>query len=249
MDTPNKQRRKSPHTVRTANDSLEFSSNSEEKENVKESKKQPNSKKETLNNKTPKKISPRKTRNARTPSVKALENIAAEQSPSNFEPSIHESSSHVKRSKRKKSPNKKYINDSFTNDVIRRHSLRKPVPLYKNSSDSATDDNYSTSDSDNEISEHDFKRATTLFEDNEDVEGQQVYGFKTPKKRNAMELMAINTPKTPKGNKIDELNMDITNLALKTPKGSKTTANNTKTPHHLRIKLKNSKLLSIFFNQ
>lgn len=77
----------------------------------------------------------------------------------------------------------------------------------------------------------DAEKPEVLFAEEMDVDGGQLFGFKTPKKRDGMSLLAQNTPKTPQN--------------VHTPKtsGNASAGRNTlKTPSHVRTKIKESKI-------
>lgn len=92
-------------------------------------------------------------------------------------------------------------------------------------------------------------KPTTLFDDDADVEGQRMFSFRTPSKRDSMAVLAKLTPKTPRNNDSNK----------RTPKTSKTPKSNhlteiqntptsrpstskiAKTPRHVRAATKKSK--------
>lgn len=75
----------------------------------------------------------------------------------------------------------------------------------------------------------DTKKPEALFAEEMDVDGSQLFGFKTPKKRDGMSVLALNTPKTPQN--------------PHTPKTSGSARRNSmKTPSHIRTKIKESKI-------
>lgn len=81
--------------------------------------------------------------------------------------------------------------------------------------------------------------AAVLFEESRDVAGENMYTFRTPKKRNAMVLKAVNTPKTPKtpSTIFKSLSLD----SPRTPKSHRAErlkAETTKTPHQTRAKIR-----------
>lgn len=93
----------------------------------------------------------------------------------------------------------------------------------------------------------DVEKPEALFIDEMDVDGGQMYGFKTPKKRDGMALMASNTPKvqkTPKS-QIKSGRNSVSNTP-KTPGHRKSMAS-VQTPSHIRSKLKSSMYKFIFF--
>lgn len=85
------------------------------------------------------------------------------------------------------------------------------------------DDHMSYSEDDDENDENKIEpaHATALFNDETDVAGRDMYGFHTPKKRDAMKKLAENTPKTPLTDlKLLTLNSPKTPKTPKTPKSS-----------------------------
>ncbi|CAO1423460.1 unnamed protein product [Diamesa tonsa] len=89
------------------------------------------------------------------------------------------------------------------------------------------------------------EKPTTLFDEFEDVEGQKLYSFKTPKKKDGMALLASNTPKTPKVESVNSSKTPKTpnhrrlSTLMKTPTSSRSTPNMpTKTPTHVRSTIK-----------
>lgn len=162
---------------------------------------------------TPKKPTPKKLR-PKTPSSKALENIAAESSPSG---DVIESN--ARKSGRIRSPTKRFIEKDGN-----KPPSKKPVL-----------DDFSDTEFDSDSTERERQRPTTLF-GSDDVEGQHLFGFKTPKKKHAMLAMAAKTPKSA-GSSIGN---------PKTPKSARNSVLNPKTPHHLRIKTKKRELTLCF---
>lgn len=151
--------------------------------------------------KTPTKIVPKKLRH-RTPSSKALENVAANSSPSELK--------NTRKSLRVRSPRKRLIEGETakSNKKVDSSSTSDISGFVECSSDPASDSN-------------DLEKPSTLFGDG-DVEGQNFFGFKTPKKSDGMLAMAARTPKRDKS------------------------CPNPKTPHHLRVKTKKRKFKKNF---
>lgn len=87
------------------------------------------------------------------------------------------------------------------------------------------------SDNNDEYEQH--EKPATLFQENQDVAGADLFTFHTPKKRNGMARLAANTPKTPK------LSAAVEAMSLNTPKsrGRPSRAETTKTPHQERLKI------------
>ncbi|KAG5670486.1 hypothetical protein PVAND_000748 [Polypedilum vanderplanki] len=86
-------------------------------------------------------------------------------------------------------------------------------------------------------------KPSTLFEDEDDVEGKKLYSFKTPKKEGMMAQLANQTPKTPrhhdanKGTPKTPKNSRISEI-LKTPTSRPSAVKCTKTPRHVRDEMK-----------
>lgn len=174
-------------------------------------------------------FSPKKLRNNRTPSSKALESIVTECSPSIEK--IDSSSS--RRSTRKRTPN------------------ARPYGSTKKCKD--PEESIETIEIDDSLNESNDKenklKPTTLFDEEEDVEGSKLYSFKTPKKREGMNQLAnltpktprhhdpnANTPRTPKQQRLAEIQ--------KTPTSRPSASKCTKTPRHVREEIKKSKILN-----
>lgn len=187
-------------------------------------------------------VSPKILRRNRTPSSKALESIVTENSPSmqNFD-----SPTGSRHSERKRTPNRRlaiYNTDSG--------SRRKSKKL-NNTEDSIEvieiDEslNESTDDKENVI------KPTTLFDEEEDVEGRKLYSFKTPKKKEGMAQLANQTPKTPRHHIPDSTtprtpkHLRISEIQ-KTPTSRPSAGKCTKTPRHVRDEIKRSKILMIY---
>lgn len=77
-----------------------------------------------------------------------------------------------------------------------------------------------------------------LFEDNRDVAGENMYTFRTPKKRNALQTLVAKTPKTPNTpvSALQSLSLNSPRTPKSNRKGS--TQTSTKTPCRERSKLK-----------
>lgn len=101
----------------------------------------------------------------------------------------------------------------------------------------SSDDVAGDSDDDDRQQLEELEKPTTLFMENKDVAGGDIFGFRTPKKRNGMALLAANTPKTPKTPKLSSA---LEAMALKTPKnrGRTVQADTTKTPHNERARMR-----------
>ncbi|GAB0091895.1 Origin recognition complex subunit 2 [Sergentomyia squamirostris] len=126
-----------------------------------------------------------------------------------------------RKSQRHRTPNKKYFSETFQSESGISGSSRTST---------VEDCDISQLCLDSPNKEY-IAKASELFDEMADVEGRDIYTFKTPKKRNAMSLMAaeatVSSPKTPK-----------------TPTGGKRgTAGGRevqvgKTPQHIRAKIK-----------
>lgn len=151
----------------------------------------------------------------RTPSTKALENVAADASPSCDLIELK----NARKSLRVRSPRKRLIEGETSKS--------------KKTMDSSTLSDISgfTEGSDSDLT--DVEKPSTLFGDG-DVDGQHLFGFKTPKKADGMLAMAARTPKP-------------SNI-FGTPKSDKSFPN-PKTPHHLRVKTKKRKFLTKFLER
>lgn len=190
-------------------------------------------------------FSPKKLRVTRTPSTAALESIVSENSPANIKVDTPTSS---RKSNRVCTPNRRYSNINLKINL-----KEKSVQLIKdaNSEESVSIVNSSSSEDDHEDESTDkenVEKPTTLFDEMEDVEGQKMYSFKTPKKKDGMALLASNTPKTPKvelknSSKTPKTpNLRRLSTLMKTPTSSRSTPNMpTKTPTYVRNTIKKSK--------
>lgn len=111
---------------------------------------------------------------------------------------------------------------------------------YRQKKNEETEESDSESDEQNEsLNESGLEsfepNTAILFEENKDVAGENMYSFRTPKKRNAMVLLAANTPKTPKtpSTILKSLSLD----SPRTPKSQRLKNESTKTPHTIRKKI------------
>ncbi|XP_058443338.1 origin recognition complex subunit 2 [Malaya genurostris] len=141
-----------------------------------------------------------------------------------------------RRSTRHRSPSKRYTQD-FVQETRKK---------YTRADQNESDHEGISLDSEDEIQLNELAgkvKATTLFEDREDVEGHRIYGFKTPKKRGSMNVLVSSiqqkTPtRTPNRGAVSKLAM-----TPKTPSGTPSAAKRksiatAKTPHRDRNKLK-----------
>ncbi|XP_059612059.1 origin recognition complex subunit 2 [Phlebotomus argentipes] len=136
----------------------------------------------------------------------------------------------IRRSLRHRTPNRRYFSEDISSSTDRSGNSGK-------SKDSILEDcDISVLCLDSPIKEN-VAKASELFDEAEDVEGGDIYTFKTPKKRNAMSLMATNavaSPRTPKSS---------TPQASRTPGTGRRSAVQKetqlgKTPQHIRAKIK-----------
>lgn len=111
---------------------------------------------------------------------------------------------------------------------------------------SASASSAQTSDQD-DIASVDKIKPTTLFDEDADVEGDKLYSFKTPKKKDSMALLAQLTPKTPrhhdpnKGTPRTPINKQLLLDKQKTPTSRPSAIKLTKTPKHVRAAVKKSR--------
>lgn len=193
-------------------------------------------------------FSPKKLRITRTPSTAALESLVSENSPANIKADTPTNS---RKSNRVCTPNRRYSNINLKINL-----KEKSVQLIKDVKpvESVTIELISSSseDEDESTDKENVEKPTTLFDEMEDVEGQKMYSFKTPKKKDGMALLASNTPKTPnvelvKSSKTPKTpNHRRLSTLMKTPTSSRTTPNMpTKTPTHVRSTIKRSKLIKL----
>lgn len=173
----------------------------------------------------------KRPRRKRLESIENISSTATEDEPDNHEPATA-STSKSRKSGRKISPSKRYNENDFALESPkdrRKSSLRK--------AESQSNRSYVFSDSDdneeegNETPTEVVEKEMPFFEDELDVEGKRIYGFNTPKKRDAMALAAAATPKTPKTPKTPR-------ASTKTPDKKTKAPLEAKTPRHVRNKVK-----------
>ncbi|XP_055524487.1 origin recognition complex subunit 2 [Wyeomyia smithii] len=146
-----------------------------------------------------------------------------------------------RRSLRHRSPNKRYTED-FVADTRRSRRSRAPSePEPSEDDDECVEDGH-------QLDELAVKvKATTLFEEREDVEGQRIYGFKTPKKRGSMSVLVSSvqhrTPTT--ASRVGSSSKQPTRTPKTPARGTPSTTPGrrkslaaAKTPHRDRSKLK-----------
>lgn len=125
-----------------------------------------------------------------------------------------------------------------------RRSTRRPSPTkkykeYKAKSGGQRDINYAEDESQSEEDDEENmgaakpnSRDLQLIQADYNVAGTSLFGFNTPKKRDAMALAALNaTPSTPKTPKTPR-------LGVKTPDTKRKKADQPKTPAHVRTRVK-----------
>lgn len=202
----------------------------ESPEEIKETAKTPKSRRKSTRDISPE-ISPKKLRTARTPSTQALENIVLENSPSLQKLE----SSPIGRPKRERKSVARYSDINLKINL--KDNTVKPVKERQAVAPTAID---SSEEEEEYIDTELVEKPTTLFDDDEDVEGQRLYSFKTPKKKDSMAQLAQHTPKTPhrgtpktpKSNRISQIQ--------RTPTSRPMAAEFAKTPKHVRAAIKKS---------
>lgn len=114
---------------------------------------------------------------------------------------------------------------------------RSVKPAADKNADENRPDNANISDDEVVMEDDEPKdRPQCLFDDDRDVAGEKMYGFHTPKKRNAMARLAENTPRTP--------TIDMSALSLNSPQTSKGRASRAG-EQHLRTPSTHLKALSL----
>lgn len=185
-------------------------------------------------------VSPKKLRMNRTPSSKALESIVTENSPSM---QTFESPTKSRQSARKKTPSSR-LTIYNTSSATRRKSTKL----------NDTEDSIEVIDVDESLNEsiddkENLAKPTTLFDEEEDVEGRKLYSFKTPKKKEGMVQLANQTPKTPRHHIPDSTtprtpkHLRIAEIQ-KTPTSRPSAGKCTKTPRHVRDEIKRSEKIN-----
>ncbi|XP_058056509.1 origin recognition complex subunit 2 [Anopheles bellator] len=158
----------------------------------------------------------------------------------------------ARRSQRPRSVSKRYSQDFVSGSRSPRQTRKSVVPVYSVSdSDESEESSSRGSDADLELRSDEKDAldelgrkvsATTLFEEQTDVAGQHIFGFRTPRKRQSMSTVAAlaslqRTPQTPSA------------LAARMPRTPRTPATGgrahawssasvTKTPAHVRTRAK-----------
>lgn len=155
----------------------------------------------------------------------------------------HEHAAPPRRSLRHRSPNKRYT-EGFVNTPSR--AGRRRAEPESEEAESEQDQSEGEWQMDELVGK---VKATTLFEDRLDVEGQKIFGFRTPRKRGSMNVLAASSVhRTPTvGTPITTGRKSVSKLAVATPKTPKTPTaagrrkskvDLAKTPHRERTKLK-----------
>ena len=182
---------------------------------------------------SPENFSPKKLRLARTPSTRGLESIVLENSPS-----IEKLESPSQpQSERKAKPRYSDIN-------LKINVKDQTVKRVKDAKAEITaQENHGSSSKEEFVDSELAVKPTTLFDDEEDVEGQKLYSFKTPKKRDSMAQLVHNTPKTPQRSTPKTPKNNRLSQIQNTPTSRPLAAELAKTPRHVRAAIKKSKLM------
>lgn len=174
--------------------------------------------------------SPRKSR-ARIPSTKCLESFNLED--------LHLSPR--RRTTRKFTPSKKYAEMV---ELKENRTPKKKTPSKHVEVSDEDDEQMDTTEGGV------MKKSTILYDQEADVAGQNLFSFRTPKKRDGMAQLAALAPKTPQTPKTPKhLQKRLESVGTpKTPKSGlgRTPAAAAKTPSRLRSILKRGKNLNIF---
>ncbi|KAH8358948.1 hypothetical protein KR093_003436 [Drosophila rubida] len=174
--------------------------------------------------KTPKKQTATRSRR-KSVSLKSIENLTNSEESS--APEVEEQPT-TRRSARKPSPTKKY--QAFKDAAAAQHTAVNYVE--------PSEEDELQSENDEDAGEKGVSvakpnaRDLQLIQADYNVAGTSMFGFNTPKKRDAMALAALNatpcTPKTPK----------TPRLGVKTPDTKRKKADHPKTPSHVRTRVK-----------
>jgi len=183
--------------------------------------------------KTPKKQKATTKARPKSASLKSIENLTNSDESSAAEV---EQQPMTRRSARKPSPTKKY--QAFKNETgaTKQHIVVNYVEC--------SDSDELQSENDEDVGVPDVAAAKPnardlqLIQADYNVAGTSLFGFNTPKKRDAMAIAALNatpcTPKTPKTPKTPR-------LGVKTPDTKRKKVDHPKTPSHIRTKVKQRK--------
>ncbi|XP_055643115.1 origin recognition complex subunit 2 [Toxorhynchites rutilus septentrionalis] len=151
--------------------------------------------------------------------------------------------SNRRRSTRHRSPAKRY-SENFVQPTLRKGSRQRKTDSQDDADESELEVAKLDSEDEQALDELAGKvKATSLFEDRTDVEGQKLYGFKTPKKKGSLNVLASSVQKTPSGGTPRRRTVNKLPITPKTPKTPSTSkgrsrADLVKTPHVERNKLK-----------
>lgn len=182
----------------------------------------------------PEVVSPKKRKSGRpkTPSKMGLESIAQENSPT----IVNLDSNKIRRSSLRP---RRTITELHEQQIKTPSTSRTPKESSKVEDEIANLD--SSNGSNGENVDTNIQRPTTLFDEEEDVDGKSIISFKTPKKQNSMVALAQLTPKTPRHDKGTPRRSSSAGIQ-KTPTSRPCAQDLAKTPRHIREKYKKSKL-------
>lgn len=177
--------------------------------------------------------SPRKLR-ARTPSQKCLESFNLED--------LHLSPR--RRTSRKSVPSQRY-SEHLEQKALKENRTPKKTPVKPTDDDEAVSEESENTNTLNEV----MKKSTILYDQEADVAGQNLFSFRTPKKRDGMAQLAALAPKTPQTPKTPRhVHRNLVPVGTpKTPKGGSESSRipTAKTPSRLRSIMKKGKMEKI----
>lgn len=179
--------------------------------------------------KTPKKQK-EPARHPKSASLKSIENLTNSEESSAAE--VEDQPRITRRSLRKPSPTKKYT--AYKEGV----ATNRIVANYVECSNSDEEESENAGEDEEPVvaAAKPHARDLELIQSEYNVAGASMFGFNTPKKRDAMSLAAQNaTPATPKTPKTPR-------LGVKTPDTKRRKADEPKTPSHVRTRVKKRKL-------
>ncbi|ALC47234.1 Orc2 [Drosophila busckii] len=172
-----------------------------------------------VEHKTPSKQKARQSRGAKLENLKSIENLTNSDESSVAEMDVQPS---TRRSARRPSPTKKY--EAFKANTTKSHIVVNYVEC--------TDDDENTETDEDLGAAKPTTQDLQLIQADYNVAGTSMFGFNTPKKRDAMSLAALSaTPRTPKTPKTPR-------LGVKTPDTKHKRADQPKTPSHVRTRVK-----------
>lgn len=179
-------------------------------------------------------FSPKKLRKDRTPSLKALQNHQISPASEDKKPFLRET--------RRRSKAPKELEASTETPKKAKKAKKLDLSPDAEQAESSEEDDSFISKTKSEA------KPTTLFEGDEDVEGEKMFSFRTPKKKDSMALLAQHTPKTPrhnhpKPNKETPRTPKSTRLSeiQNTPTSRPSALKLARTPRHVREANKTSK--------